>query len=25
VLVVTLYQLFGADAIIFPNHGGRFS
>jgi ribulose-bisphosphate carboxylase large chain len=25
VLLGTLYRLFGADATIFPNHGGRFS
>jgi ribulose-bisphosphate carboxylase large chain len=25
VLLGTLFRLFGADAIIFPNHGGRFS
>lgn len=24
-LVGTLFRLFGADAVIFPNHGGRFS
>ncbi|APV48220.1 ribulose 1,5-bisphosphate carboxylase [Betaproteobacteria bacterium GR16-43] len=24
-LLGTLYRLFGADATIFPNHGGRFS
>jgi ribulose-bisphosphate carboxylase large chain len=25
VLLGTLFRLFGADATIFPNHGGRFS
>jgi len=25
VLMGTLFRLFGADATIFPNHGGRFS
>jgi ribulose-bisphosphate carboxylase large chain len=25
VLLGTLFRLFGADAVIFPNHGGRFS
>ncbi len=25
VLLGTLWRLFGADAVIFPNHGGRFS
>ena len=24
-LLGTLFRLFGADAVIFPNHGGRFS
>jgi ribulose-bisphosphate carboxylase large chain len=24
-LIGTLFRLFGADAVIFPNHGGRFS
>lgn len=24
-LMGTLFRLFGADAVIFPNHGGRFS
>lgn len=25
VLLGTLFRLFGADAVIFPNHGGRFA
>jgi len=25
VLLGTLFRVFGADAVIFPNHGGRFS
>jgi ribulose-bisphosphate carboxylase large chain len=24
-LIGTLFRLFGADAVIFPNHGGRFA
>ena len=24
-LLGTLFRVFGADAVIFPNHGGRFS